>query len=138
MDTASSPCSAPQEKLRRAQTAQKCLSRSSVRQFWLPRGCILKNRRLPPKIRRSPSHCRSRSPPHLFGKLWFYGIGVEKMSHFRLAHHETVDPLLQLTIRFYLALVLTLMFGPRMDQEYLHKAIGYLEIAIDTPLICAI
>ena len=36
-------------------------------------------------------------------------------------------------IRFCVPLVLTLIFGPRMDQEYFHKPIGHLDIAIDTP-----
>ncbi len=65
-------------------------------------------------------------------------IRVEKMSHFRLANHVTVDPLLQLTIRCCLPLMLTKMFGPRMDQEYFYKLIGPFDIAIDAPSIRAI
>jgi hypothetical protein len=62
-------------------------------------------------------------------------MGVEKMSHFRLAGHVTGDALFHFTIRFCLALVLTKMFCPRMHQEYLHKPIGHFGVAIDSPLI---
>jgi hypothetical protein len=59
------------------------------------------------------------------------------MSHFWLAGDVTVDPLLLLMIRFCLLLVLTLMFGPRMDQEYFYKD-WPLDIAIGPPCVGAI
>jgi Transcriptional regulatory protein, C terminal len=55
MDTDSSLSSVPQRKLRRAQTALKCHSRSLVRRLWLRPGSILKNGRLHPKIHKSRS-----------------------------------------------------------------------------------
>ncbi len=65
-------------------------------------------------------------------------VGVEKMSHCRLAGYVTVDSLLQLTIRLGLTLVLTEMLGLRVDKKYLDKSMGYLNIAIYSPLIGSI
>ena len=60
------------------------------------------------------------------------------MPYFRLADHVPVDPLLQFTVCFCLSFVLTEIFCPRMDQEYLQVAMRDLDIAINAPSIRAI
>lgn len=65
-------------------------------------------------------------------------VRVEKMSYFRLAGNIAVNPLLQLTIRVCLPLVLTEVFCPGVDQENFHKPIGRLDIAIDPPFVRAV
>src|ERR1700722_5115082 len=63
VDTDSSLSSAAQMGLRRAQTSVRYLSRSLVRRLWLRPGCLLKNRRLHPKINESPRGSRTLERP---------------------------------------------------------------------------
>ena len=60
------------------------------------------------------------------------------MSHFWLAGDITVDSFLQLTICYCLPLVLKHVFGPGIDQKYLHRTVGHFDIAIDSPSVRAI
>jgi len=49
-----------------------------------------------------PERDKERRHAKLDPLLWFCGIRVQKMPHLRLAGDVTMDPLLQLTIRFCL------------------------------------
>src|ERR1700690_102658 len=72
---------------------------------------------------------------------WMLGllcIRVDQVAYFGVFDETAAQPLLQFTVGLGLPLVLTQMFGPRIDKVGFDIAIGVCGITVDPPAVGAV